>query len=353
MKTNFVNELPQDRKEKTKKSLVWILIFSVAMFFAGLTSAYIVSMGDNFWIKVAFPNAFWISTLLIIISSLTLVGAIRFAKKGNTSKMRLMIITTTLLGVLFGVFQFQGYQKLVKNGAHVVSQIMVDDGRYGDYYEIKMDGIILNLEGNKYAKNHELLNESDTKKLHDFALNFKTNTSVSDNFSIEDYGKRFTLLYKDEPLALINGKFKKVNGEDLLPVEYDRLTYLSRNIVDGRGDFYIAGQLGVDFDLYYKGKALEYNERKLFYNGQELSANMQNKLMRGNSDTSTTYLYLITFLHLLHIVAGLIMLLSYVRRSYTEDLTASKAISLRSGAIFWHFLGVLWVYLLLFLLFIH
>ncbi|MGB0932788.1 MAG: cytochrome c oxidase subunit 3 [Lishizhenia sp.] len=353
MKTNFVNELPQDRKEKTKKSLVWILIFSVAMFFAGLTSAYIVSMGDNFWIKVAFPNAFWISTFLILLSSLTLVGAIRFARKGDTKKMRLFLIVTTLLGALFGVFQFQGYQKLVNNGAHVVSQIMVDDGRYGDYYEIKMDGVILNLEGNQYAKNHEILSDEDNKALRTFAQNFTVGTTINDNFNIPNYGKTFTLLYKEEPLALINGKFKKVNGEELLPVEYDRLTYLARNIIDGRGDFYIAGQLGEDFDLYYKGKALEYNERKLFYNGQELSANMQNKLMRGNSDTSTTYLYLITFLHLLHIVAGVIMLLSYVRRSFTEDLTISHAISLRSGAIFWHFLGVLWVYLLLFLLFIH
>lgn len=353
MKTNFVNELPQDRKEKAKKSLVWILIFSVAMFFAGLTSAYIVSMGDNFWIKVAFPNAFWLSTVLILISSLTLVAAIRFARKGDSKKMRLFIVLTTILGVLFGVFQFQGYQKLVSNGAHLVSQIMVDDGRYGDYYEIKMDNVILNLEGNQYAKNHEILTDSDTQTLKEFALNFKIGTSVNDVFNIPNYGKRFTLLYKDEPLTLLNGKFQKVNGEELLPVEYDRLTYLARNIVDGRGDFYIAGQLGEDFELYYKGKALEYKERKLFYNNQELSANMQNKLMRGNSDTSTTYLYLITFLHLLHIVAGLLMLLSYVRRSFTEDLTNSDAISLRSGAIFWHFLGVLWVYLLLFLLFIH
>lgn len=353
MKTNFVNELPQEQKEKTKKSLVWILIFSVAMFFAGLTSAYIVSMGDNFWVKVAFPSAFWISTIIILISSITLIGGVRFARKGNNSKARIFLIITTVLGILFAIFQYQGYQALFGNGAHVVSQIIVDDGRYGDYYEIKMDGDILNLEGSKYAKNHEILNAEDTKALKNFAEHFKVGTSVKDNFNIAEYGDRFTLLYKDEPLTLINGKFKKVNGEELLPVEYDRLTYLARNIVNGRGDFFIAGEMGEDFELFYKGKPLQYKERKLYYNGQVLPTNLQNKLMRGNSDTSTTYLFLITFLHLVHILAGLTMLLVYVKRSFTADLTDSDAIGLRSGSIFWHFLGVLWVYLLLFLLFIH
>ena len=48
--------------EKMKKNLVYVSIFSIVMFFTGLSSAYIVLMGDAIWIKVSLPNAFWWST---------------------------------------------------------------------------------------------------------------------------------------------------------------------------------------------------------------------------------------------------------------------------------------------------
>ena len=54
------------QQNKAKKNLVYIGMFSVVMFFAGLTSAYIVSMGDSFWVKTQLPQAFWISTVIIL-----------------------------------------------------------------------------------------------------------------------------------------------------------------------------------------------------------------------------------------------------------------------------------------------
>ena len=68
-------------KEKMKKNLVYVSIFSVVMLFAGLTSAYIVSMGDSFWIKFPLPTSFWISTAVIALSSLFIQLGITFAKK--------------------------------------------------------------------------------------------------------------------------------------------------------------------------------------------------------------------------------------------------------------------------------
>jgi len=40
-------------------------------------------------------------------------------------------------------------------------------------------------------------------------------------------------------------------------------------------------------------------------------------------------------------------------RSFTGKLATHDYLAVRMGAIFWHFLGLLWGYLLLFLLFIH
>jgi cytochrome c oxidase subunit 3 len=39
--------------------------------------------------------------------------------------------------------------------------------------------------------------------------------------------------------------------------------------------------------------------------------------------------------------------------SFSGKYDNGDVLSLRLGAIFWHFLGILWGYLLLFLLFIH
>ena len=49
----------------------------------------------------------------------------------------------------------------------------------------------------------------------------------------------------------------------------------------------------------------------------------------------------------------LIFTLEFVIRSFTGQINSDNNISIRMGAIFWHFLGLLWLYLLLFLLFIH
>jgi cytochrome c oxidase subunit 3 len=61
----------------------------------------------------------------------------------------------------------------------------------------------------------------------------------------------------------------------------------------------------------------------------------------------------LTFLHLLHVVGGIIMLAVFVKRSFSEEYTKDNTMSVKAGVIFWHFLGGLWIYLLLFLTFIH
>ena len=68
-------------KEKMKKNLVYVGIFSVIMLFAGFTSAYIVLMGDSFWLKYPMPTAFLISTALVITSSVTFYLALLSTKK--------------------------------------------------------------------------------------------------------------------------------------------------------------------------------------------------------------------------------------------------------------------------------
>jgi cytochrome c oxidase subunit 3 len=352
MKRDFQNDDNQVAEQKAKKNLVWVIVFSITMMFAGFTSAYIVSMGDSFWVKIELPVAFYISTAVILLSSITLWLASRAAASQSLSKVRIFVGITLVLGIGFAFFQFKGYGQLVDKGAMMNTWIIVNDGRYGDYFEIKKDDQFIDIVNNQYAIGGEVLTESELEDLKAFSAKVVNENHNSDLTSL-DYGKPYQLYYKGEPLSMLQGKLVRANGESLKPLEFERLTYLAQNIIDNRADFFIKGEMGKDFTLYYKGKPLDYIDRKLYYNGQELSINLNNKLLRGNKDTSTAYLYIITFLHLLHVLAGIIMLLTLFRKSINGEILQRNALSIKAGSVFWHFLGGLWIYLLLFLVFIH
>jgi cytochrome c oxidase subunit 3 len=352
MKRDYSLELSPEVREKMKKNLVYVGCFSIVMLFAGFTSAYIVSMGDSFWLKYPLPNAFWISTALIVLSSIFLITAIYFVRKNNQKMLKLFISLTLLSGIGFVYFQFQGYKHLTTNGAHAVNNhIIVTDGRYGDYYEIKYKGSFLDVNGNDYLVNGKKLSDAQMKDLQNFMGQF-VKLIRNKSFVINEYGKDFILYYNNEPLGLINGKLCKPDGKEIQYVDQMRLNILAMNIKDGRGDFFMRGQIGKDFHIFYKGRELEYKNRDLYYKGKKLDKFMQIKIME-TADTATSYLYIITFLHLLHILAALIYILKMTIASFSGKFDAKENLSLRLGAIFWHFLGLLWIYLLLFLLFIH
>lgn len=59
------------------------------------------------------------------------------------------------------------------------------------------------------------------------------------------------------------------------------------------------------------------------------------------------YLYILTGLHAVHILAGITVLL-FATRAVRRRPTAHKtALTLSVGGFFWHFLGALWLYLVL------
>ena len=55
---NYEKEMDPLVKEKMKKNLVYVGIFSIVMLFAGFTSAYIVTMGDSFWLNILYQVVF-------------------------------------------------------------------------------------------------------------------------------------------------------------------------------------------------------------------------------------------------------------------------------------------------------
>jgi cytochrome c oxidase subunit III len=70
----------------------------------------------------------------------------------------------------------------------------------------------------------------------------------------------------------------------------------------------------------------------------------------GGGSNSGNYLYVLTCLHGVHILAGLIYLGIVYAKLMRNRYRPGNLIGLENAATFWHFLGLLWFYLFIFLL---
>ena len=106
----------QQNKIHPHKFTLWVAMGSIIMMFAGLTSAYIVKSSQANWVGVKTPVQFWYSTAIILISSVTVQMALRSFKQREMSKYRTLILATTVLGIVFVVLQWSGFQWMWRNG---------------------------------------------------------------------------------------------------------------------------------------------------------------------------------------------------------------------------------------------
>jgi cytochrome c oxidase subunit 3 len=102
----------QRKRIHPHKFTMWVAIGSMLMMFAGLTSAFIVKSNQTGWKTIEVPKVFWVSTAVIIISSVTLQMALRSFKQREMNQYRMLIGVTLLLGVSFVVLQWMGFQQL-------------------------------------------------------------------------------------------------------------------------------------------------------------------------------------------------------------------------------------------------
>ena len=71
----------------------------------------------------------------------------------------------------------------------------------------------------------------------------------------------------------------------------------------------------------------------------------------SGSSITTTFLYVVTVVHLIHLAGGLISLLIIIYNHFKQKYNSSQTLGIELGAMYWHFLDILWVYLFLFLYF--
>jgi cytochrome c oxidase subunit 3 len=68
------------------------------------------------------------------------------------------------------------------------------------------------------------------------------------------------------------------------------------------------------------------------------------------SNTSSSFIYVISGFHGLHIVGGLVFLMIVLIRTFRLKVNSKNMISIELCSTYWHFLGLLWLYLFVFLL---
>jgi cytochrome c oxidase subunit 3 len=251
-KTSVFDDYNPAVRIRTKKMLMYLIIFAVVMIFAGLTSAYIVINAGKYWVHVDPPNLLTFSTIFLALSSVTFYLALKFTRNGNQQTGLGMIALTFILGLVFTITQYQGWQEL------------------------------------------------------------------------SDKGMGFTI--------------REENGVKIS----------SWNRISG-----IKGEYGKDFYVHKDGERLIFENGQYYAPDDVLRSSPLTYDVEKTSNLSSSFIAVLLILHVLHLSFGLLYLIVLAIRSARGIINSGNTISLYTGGIYWHFLGILWLYLFLFLFFIH
>ena len=98
------------------KLALWVAMVSLVMMFTALTSAYIVRRAGGNWLEFSIPTIFYVNTLVIVASSLTLHAAYAAFKREAGGAYKNWLVLTFLLGLAFLVLQYFGWEALAAGG---------------------------------------------------------------------------------------------------------------------------------------------------------------------------------------------------------------------------------------------
>jgi cytochrome c oxidase subunit 3 len=136
-RTDQMVVLPSSLEDPTKappgafRILIWTLCASISAFFAALMIAYVWRAGTGpYWQPVAFPPVLWLSTGIIVLSSVTFETARRVFRRGRPRLALRFLLATAALGLAFLAAQLDAWRELVKQGAYMM------DNPHGAFFYI-------------------------------------------------------------------------------------------------------------------------------------------------------------------------------------------------------------------------
>jgi heme/copper-type cytochrome/quinol oxidase subunit 3 len=251
-KSVFEGTDPQVRV-RTKKMLMYFIIFAIVMLFAGFTSAYIVSNMGEYWVHINPPMSLWYSNAIILVSSVSMISALRAMKRGNKQLTMIMLAITLALGVAFTFTQQAAWKELRSKG-----------------------------------------------------MGWTINTT-----------------------------------------EAGLKAYSWNNISE------ITGEYGTDYYVHKDGSKLAMHEGQFYAaNDPTFAVPLTGKVTNMNNN-SGAFIWVLIIIHIMHLVFGLIYLTVNLIRTSKGIINQHDTVRLETNGIYWHFLGILWVYLFAFLFLIH
>lgn len=241
-------------RARTKKMLMYFIIFAVVMMFAGFTSAYIVLNMGKFWVHAKAPAALWWSLGFLGASSVSAIAALRLMRSGSREKTLMALGVTLALGIGFTLSQSSGWGALADMGL----------------------GFTINTT------------ESGQK-----AYRWNSIKDLVDGDAV--YGIDYSVTINDEPLL-----FDPVAKEFYMP-------------------------------------------------NDQLMAQPITPDVTRTSNLGGGMLWVLIAVHILHLIFGFIYLVVNGIRVLQGTIHAGDTVRLETMNTYWHFLGILWLYLFGFL----
>ncbi|WP_238988431.1 cytochrome c oxidase subunit 3 [Aureibaculum marinum] len=109
-------------KSRATKQMMYVAIISMIMMFAGLTSAYVISSKREDWVTFGLPQGLYISSILIMLSSVSYYLAKKNIHKNNRALTTIFLILTLVLAVGFVAFQVKGFNQLREVGLYFTGE---------------------------------------------------------------------------------------------------------------------------------------------------------------------------------------------------------------------------------------
>ena len=405
------------QKEKVYSALVLVGVIGSVMLFAGLSSAVLVRKMDKFWVNIHLPYEFIISTIIILISSITFYMALQFARKSQKVKVIRLLILTLLLSIAFTIFQFRGWSSYYNSGNAMKSFVTFVYGQYGKNFKVMKADQVIDYDGENYLINEDNITSTELDEVKLFLRQIcGVSTSYTDaKFNFNDYDSPYSIYdvssaqkvrHENGELYLDTIKFSEVQKNELFKFSF--------GVCNDQPFFMLKGKYGEDFSISLNGEDLEYSKKRLFFpekpltteereaintkvyqggkeyqivNGnvfcdneevkqfesffqldqnlnievkdgiwkqarQELNANQYAEFFQ-TSNVSSSFVWVLTIIHFLHLILSLSAMSVVIFRANKGVYNVDNVAGLRAVSVFWHFVGLLWLYLYVFLEYIN
>ena len=252
-KTDVFDGVDPIIRVRTKKMMMYFIIFAIVMLFGGFTSGLILMTGGSYWVHIVPPTILNFSIAFLVSSSLTMFLSLKMMMKGKKQAGLIFIGLSLIGGIGFSVTQYQGWSELA------------------------------------------------------------------------DKGMGFTVSENEEGLKAFQW-----------------------NTVDR-----ISGEYGVDYWFEKDGERVEFDGTDYFDSRDTARKNPVSSSIRVIKNNNSALIATLIFVHLAHLILGLIYIIVNGVRIAKGRINQSNTIQLQVNGTYWHFMGILWIYLYLFLFFIH